>query len=162
LEEGYGVSLPADNVRAMAHVVAVQAGRLLNSEHADQLVHDITGLYRTSLRTAWPARLMSILCSCGSRVLVDPDVLMICKDCQTMGDLRWWQSKALEEQDRTPMRLRALVDYLLVRGVNTTYQRLRSWADDGVLGAAEVKRCTPWETRRFDGPTAFLIAESLV
>lgn len=162
LDEDLNVTLPADNVRAMAHTVAVQTGRLLNSGHADQLVHDITGLYWEALRTAWPARHMTILCACGSRVPVDPDQLMECRDCGTMGDIAWWQSQALDEQDRTPMRLRALVDYLLVRGIKASHQLLRSWADEGVLATAEYRQRWAGDVRLYDGPTVFLIASTRV
>jgi hypothetical protein len=154
LAEDYAVTLPADNVRAIAHTIAVHAGRLLNSEHADQLVHDITAAASEARRIAYPGRHLTIACPCGGRVTVDPDYAMQCRQCRLIGDLTWWQDQAMQTQPPLvpladlPQRL------LLNLGIQVTVKQLRNWADRKIMTPAQRD---PTTGRRYYDPIAVAV-----
>jgi hypothetical protein len=109
LEEDFSVTLPADTVRAMAHCIAVQAGRLLASEHADQLVCDLLGFVdeagrhsgilseaRRVLNLGTGHAGVTVPCpSCGSRVHVQVTDDEIRCSCGEWGVPRWWVTHAV-------------------------------------------------------------------
>ena len=141
LRDDYGLREPADTVRAMARHIAVQAHRLLGSEHADQLCADLLG-HQTDdgmqyegaaprarrLANPSPPR-QRIRCGCGQWVtlVTDHDEYMTCRHCGTEAVLKWWIKQA-PAPDR-PLTLRELVDWLLIHhGHAVTISQLRQWA----------------------------------
>lgn len=157
------IATDADIQAGLGEHVARQLGRLLaDPDEAGEFADEMLFLLGEARRLAYPGGRMTIACSCGARVAVDPDRLMVCPGCDTDGDLAWWQAQATAEQDARPLRLRELPDWLLLRGVVVTYEQIRSWADDGHLQPALVEGPTedaPTAARRYDGPTAYLIAD---
>lgn len=143
LQDDYRMRLPADTVRAMAHHVSVQAGRLLASEHADQLVHDIGAVTKAKSLLQRSSRLR-IRCDCGEWVAVAEaeDQIMTCRGCDAWGLLSWWVKQA--PQSEGPLPLRDLPAWLLVhQGLDVPSTQLRTWADRGwitPLTEAGVKR----------------------
>jgi ribosomal protein S27E len=133
LAEDWSLTLPADTVRAMAHHVAVQAGRLLASGHADQLVHDVRGCVATARRLTSPSRRQPIRVACpdcGERVALstDPDEAVRCRGCGTWGVLAWWREQLVPDLD-APMTLRDASDWLLVHhGRDVPLETLRTWS----------------------------------
>ena len=141
----------------MVDVLSRHAGRLLASEHADQLCADLLGwteddgtrhegLKREGERLAFrsPSRSVRLLCACGVRVpvptdsegRVDPDEVFACPGCGEAGVLGWWQRTLVG--DPVPMPLSALPDWLAaVHALVVTARRLRDWADDGVIEPVE-------------------------
>jgi hypothetical protein len=110
LADDWGITLPdRDTIAAMTHTIAVQAGRLLNSEHADQLVVEMyggteeqlgiarRGLVPSARALAYPAgrQPLTIACDCGGRVALttDNDVFIVCPHCGERGVLAWWRAK---------------------------------------------------------------------
>lgn len=158
LEEEFGLCLDdaVDDVSWMVHRVAVQAGRLLASEHADQLCADLLGwveedgpahqgLLSEGRRLAFRSRgsRQRIRCMCGGWVSIETDTdgridteaVLACRLCREFGVIGWWQTRVVGDQPR-PMTLRELPDWLaLVHGLQVTSQRLRTWADEGALRA---------------------------
>jgi hypothetical protein len=144
LHEDYGMTYPADTVRAMAHHVSVQAGRLLDSEHADQLVHDVEHLYGTAWALARPSSgsTFTIECECGARVPIDtePDVMIRCpnRDCGEAGVLSWWI-----EHSAPP------VDFVTIKGapdvlwgtyrLRVTEAMVEHWATRGKIAPSGVE-----------------------
>lgn len=124
----FSVTLPAETVAAMAHVVAVNAGRLLGSVHADQLVHDVTTVAGDARRHLTPRQhRLTIGCPCGARVPLDPDADTItCPGCGEWGDLTWWRKRlGAHTDDQVP--LTDLPGILLLQGINISLVTLRNW-----------------------------------
>jgi hypothetical protein len=157
------IATDADIQAGLAEHVGRQLLRLLASpEHAEEFASEMLFLLAEARRLVYPGRRMTIACSCGARVAVDPDRLMVCPGCDTAGDIAWWQSQATAEQDARPLRLRELPDWLLLRGLVVSYEQVRSWADDGHLQPALSEGPTedaPTAPRLYDGMTVYLIAE---
>ena len=150
LHEDYALSLPADTVRAMAHHVAVQAGRLLNSEHADQLVAELLGhtdedgdRHEGAAPTAWrlarPAssRTWRILCDCGERVPVeaDGDVIMRCRGCDAWGVLSWWIERSAPNTDEPVTAAQAVGAMWDTYRMRVTLTQIAHWSSRGKLAA---------------------------
>lgn len=151
LNEDYAITYPADTVRAMAHHVAVQAGRLLTSEHADQLVHDVAGISKDAWRLARPAGRRGVYAQCpdcASRVRLEmvhllnaPCTEMVCRNldhmadvtcwqCGSSGDLRWWRGQASKVDE--PMDAGAVCVWMLENHrLRMTKVQLRQWATRG-------------------------------
>lgn len=142
LEEDYGMTLPADTVRGMAHHVAVQAGRLLASEHADQLVHDVVTAAREARRLAYPVTSLTVECSCGSRVRIDadPDVVTTCAGCSEAGTSTWWLHQ-LVPRALQPMTAEEGAAWLLqAHRIEINRDTIRQWVARGHLVAVDHKR----------------------
>ncbi len=149
LEEDFDASLDGcqDTVQWMADKVGIYAGRLLASEHADQLCSDLLGstdedgkrhgdLWGEGRRLAFrgssgtPQR---IKCSCGTWVTVNLVDVMTCRGCQEWGDINWWRQREVGE-DPAPMTLRDLSLWLaLHHGRNVPERTLRGMADRGAI-----------------------------
>lgn len=157
------IATDADLQAGLAEHIARQLSRLLaDPDEAGEFAEQMLFLLGEARRLAYPGRRMTIACSCGGRVAVDADRLMVCPDCGQDGDVAWWQAQATAEQDARPLRLRELPDWLLLRGLVVGYEQVRSWADDGHLQHAYVDGPTPEAPsapRRYDGPTVYLLAE---
>lgn len=142
LEEDYRLSLPADTVRGMAHHVAVQAGRLLASEHADQLVHDVVTAAREARRLAYPVTSLTVECSCGHRVRIDgdPDVTTTCAGCSEAGTSTWWLHQ-LVPRALAPMTADEGVAWLATaHRIEVNRETVRQWVARGHLIAVDRKR----------------------
>jgi hypothetical protein len=155
LEEDFSASLDdaQDSVRWMAHRVSVYAGRILASEHADQMCSDLLGslddegrrhgdLWGEGRRLAYRGsggQPLRVQCPCGERVKVetDPDVEMICPGCGEHGVLAWWR-QWLVGDDPAPMTLKDVTLWLaFTHGLQVPERRLRLWADEGHITSVE-------------------------
>lgn len=142
LEEDFGANLDGcqDTVQWMADKVGIYAGRLLASEHADQLCSDLLGstdedgkrhgdLWGEGRRLAFrsaSSQPMRIKCVCGERVRVDPDNLMECRNCGEWGDINHWMRFAPEIPG--PRTAQDTINWLLVKhGQQVQYDTLRQW-----------------------------------
>ena len=148
LAEDFGMSLPADTVEAMAHTVAVQAGRLLASEHADQLHHDVTRAVRDARRSAYPSRpdtlplgrcptVLDDGSTCDAMVRARPeDEAVTCPGCGDSGVLTWWHPRLVPAVEGGPLATAAdLAPWLSIQnGRPVTQQAIRHWAHRGLLG----------------------------
>lgn len=153
LAEDHHVTTPADNIPALSHTVAVHAGRLLNGEHAEQLVHDLTGstdedgnrtrgvagnaraILSSRSRTAG----IRIPCpTCTEPVRLDPDAeIHTCTACGEWGTIGWWRTRLDVDGDR-PLTLAELPHWLTARrGLVVTAHTLRHWADEGRITPVE-------------------------
>lgn len=152
LEEDYRLTLPADTVRAMAHHVAVQAGRLLDSEHADQLVHDIEGAVSVAWRLARPGRpRLRIQCDCGEWVAVatGEDEVMTCRGCDAWGVLSWWVEREPGRALAGAVTLREAADILLMHhGHDVPLATLRTWTRWRDEDHPPPLRPIPWVAQR--------------
>ena len=132
-----GVTCPPDTIRGMCHVVAVQAGWLLSTDHADQLVHDVRWAHREAKRTAHPGRPdgVRVPCpGCGTRVRLDLSVDTIRCGCGEWGDLAWWQQHVAAPDLDGPQDASQLVGWLLLEHrLAVTEQALRQWATRGYI-----------------------------
>jgi hypothetical protein len=144
-----------DILRAICEHISRHLGTLLAGEHADQLVADLKNAHHSARGKANKARgsNLRILCSCGERVPVDDTEIMRCRGCGESGVLSWWVAREAPT-DSPPLRLSALPEYLLGKGVIATARQVRDWADDGDI--------TPTEgggagRRRLYDPAAVLI-----
>lgn len=141
LRDDYHLREPADTVRACAHHVAVHAGRLLASEHADQLVHDIESAVREARRLAHPRPRLGVTVpcpSCGHRVALAPDQRddVTCAECGETGDIRWWRTQLAPGIDE-PMHSEALCAWLLEHHrIALTRTALRQMAARGQITRA--------------------------
>lgn len=141
LEEDFQANLEGcdDTIRWMADKVGIYAGRLLASEHADQLVSDLVGSTdedghrhgdlvgegRRLIAKGGP-RPMTIQCQCGQRVRVDADNLMECRNCGEWGDVNHWMRFAPEIPG--PRTAQDTINWLLVKhGEQVQYATLRQW-----------------------------------
>jgi hypothetical protein len=143
----------------MVDILSRHAGRLLASEHADQLCADLLGWTDTDVpdgeqprrheglaqegrRLAFRSRGTSvrIRCTCGHRIpvevdsegRVDQDAVMRCGGCGEYGVLEWWRRREAATAD--PLPLSALPEWLLtVHALTVNARRLRDWADEGVI-----------------------------
>lgn len=120
-----------DVLVALADHIDRHLAWLLAGEHAEQLLHDLAAVQAEARRWANRARpdRLRILCSCGDRVPVDTDQIMECRGCGRWGVLSWWIEHAAPETPDT-MRLSALPEWLLTRGIVVTIRQLRRLADD--------------------------------
>jgi hypothetical protein len=110
----------------MAHHVAVQAGRLLTSEHAERLAEEARGWWDAQ-RAAYPSRAdVSITCDCGARVRVDLVDEMRCRACEQWGVWQWWSERGLVVPEEGTAQ--DVMDWLLTQhGMLVNYGTLRSW-----------------------------------
>lgn len=105
LMEDREMSAPEDTIEAMAARLGIHAGWLLaESEHADQLVHDLDAAVTTARRVAYPSRPDSHPLGncpvedddgvrCGEMVRARPsDEFATCRKCGTEAVIAWWQS----------------------------------------------------------------------
>jgi hypothetical protein len=140
-EETWKLALPEDTIEAMAHLIGVQAGRLLASEHADQLLADVTSLVREARRRTYRGRghAVRVQCPgpvggepCGSWVGIDPDEQAenVCRMCGATGTTSWWIGLARPQQLLTISELPAA---LLPMGLRTTVKAVQHAADRGDL-----------------------------
>lgn len=147
LADDYRLTLPADTVHAIARHVTVQADRLLASEHADQLVHDVTGMASEarSLVSAGRTRGVRVPCvgttdtgPCDNRVTVtepDPDGIVTCRACGEWGTQQWWIDRASPDVAEQ-MTARAASDHLLTHaGLLVEPGLIRVWVQRGKLTA---------------------------
>ena len=128
LEDDYALTMPADTVRAMAHHIAVQTGRLLaDADHAEQLVAEMWGhtdddgnRYEGRIAYAWRLARpgtrggVTVACpSCGNRVRLRPDADqdVTCTECGEHGDIRWWRAQLAPKVDE-PMHSAELLTWL--------------------------------------------------
>jgi hypothetical protein len=140
LAEDFGVGYPADTVEAMCHTVGVQAGRLLATEHADQLHHDVTGAVREARRRAYlsrPERIPIGHCpACRTMVRAKPEEETItCPGCGDAGVLSWWVGRLVLGPDAGQhASARDLAPWLSVRTGTVVQQgTIRQWASRGLL-----------------------------
>lgn len=134
LTDDYALTTPPDTIRGMAHHVAVQAGRLLASHHADQLCHDIDTATREAWRLARPGhhRGIRVACpTCGHRVALRPDDHgdVRCTECGEHGDIRWWRAQLAPKVDE-PMPAGEIITWMVEhhRIVGITEANLRVMA----------------------------------
>jgi hypothetical protein len=126
-----GVPLPADTVRAMAHHVAVQAGRLLASDAAEGLVSDCRDILALQ-RVAWPTRWtgVKVTCPCGQTVRITADnagQVIECPGCEEWGTVDWWRDRVAADTWR-PMLLKDVTTWLiLVERMDVTFGQVRNW-----------------------------------
>jgi len=180
LEEDFGATLDGarDTIAWMADKVAIYAGRLLASEHADQLVSDLLGsvdedgkrhgdLWGEGKRLAFRSSSGSpqrIQCPCGLWVKAATDTVTVMEcACGEWGTLDWWRQRVVGD-DPAPMTLKDLTLWLaLMHNVQVTERRLRSWADDGTITAL-VRDGLPQGggrgVRRFDPVAVAVVAQS--
>lgn len=141
LADDYALTTPPDTIRGMAHHVAVQAGRLLASEHADQLTHDVETATREAWRLARPGARggVTVACpSCGHRVRLRPDADqdVRCPECGEHGDIRWWRAQLAPKVDE-PMCSSELLAWLAEHHrITTTEVNLRVMANRGQITRA--------------------------
>jgi hypothetical protein len=145
LAEDFGCTLPADGVEVMVHHVAVQAGRLLASDHAERLHHDVTTAARHARRCAYPSRPERLAIgrcpaqlddgsTCGATVRARPeDENVTCPGCGDAGVLSWWHTRLVPSVDGSPLATGAdLAAWLSVQtGRVVTEQAVRHWAHKG-------------------------------
>ena len=159
LEDDYALTMPADTVRAMAHHIAVQTGRLLaDADHAEQLVAEMWGhtdddgnRYEGRIAYAWrlarPAssRTWRIACDCGERIPFEPDhdVIMRCRNCGTWGVLSWWIEHTAPKVGLLTADEAVSTMWETYR-VRITRDQIEGWVRRGKLDIADV--------RRTDGP----------
>lgn len=148
----------ADVIEALREHIDRHLHWLLNGEHADQLVHDVAGVYATARHIAHPApaAAVRILCSCGRRIPVttDKDAVMVCPGCGASGTLTWWRMREAPPPQDGPFTLRELPDWLLTRDVEVTHKQLRNWADRGII----VRHNWVHSPARYDGEAVLAIA----
>jgi hypothetical protein len=129
LEEERRITLPEDDVRAMATHVHRHAQNLLASpEHADQLVHDVT-FWGEARLVAYRVRPdLTIACECGGRVKVDLADVMTCRACGSWGEYTWWAKQGVPEQESDVATAQDIVDWLIrAHDLPVTYGTLRQW-----------------------------------
>jgi hypothetical protein len=155
----------ADIITGICDHIARQASVLLaQPEHADQLVHDIETATSEAWRLARPGRRRTIPCvqviddqQCDGHVVIDEERLMECPACGTYGALVWWREQVLAAMRAKPLTLAELPDYLLIyHGMQVPKQRLRTWADEGVIHPIEAS--VSGKARLFDGPAVSVVA----
>lgn len=148
----------ADIIEALREHIDRHLAWLLNSVHADQLVHDVAGVWATARHIAHPApaAAVRILCTCGRRVAVttDKDAVMVCPGCGEHGTLTWWRRREAPPDENGPFTLVELPDWLLRHGVEVTHKQVRNWADRGIITRHNLVH-TP---ARYDGETVLVIA----
>lgn len=153
LEDDYALTMPAHTIRAMAHHIAVQAGRILaDPDHAEQLVAEMWGhtdsdgnRYEGRIAHAWrlarPGNRggVTVACpSCGNRVRLRPDADqdVTCTECGEHGDIRWWRTQLAPKVDQ-PMCSSELLAWLAEHHrITTTEVNLRVMANRGQITRA--------------------------
>lgn len=147
-----------DVIEALREHIDRHLAWLLSSVHADQLVHDVAGVWATARHIAHPApaAAVRILCTCGRRVAVttDKDAVMVCPGCGEHGTLTWWRRREAPPDENGPFTLAELPDWLLRRGIEVTHKQVRNWADRGFITRHNFVH-TP---ARYDGETVLVIA----
>lgn len=123
-----------DIVEALREHIDRHLAWLLNSRHADQLVHDVQAMHDIAIG-AIPSRgpTIRILCDCGHRVPIDTEsgAIITCPGCGEWGALAWWRRRSAPPLEG-PMTLRQLPDWLFaVHGLIVTHKQLRNWHDRG-------------------------------
>jgi hypothetical protein len=126
----------ADVIAALADHIDRHLAWLLASEHAAQLVHDVTSAWRWSWALAGGGRrLPTIRCSCGGLVpmALAEDAgeravqVFTCPACGSWGVLDWWREH--EGTDPGPMPLSDLPMWLAQHhGLEVTHHMLKRWA----------------------------------
>jgi hypothetical protein len=126
----------ADVIAALADHIDRHLAWLLASEHAAQLVHDVTSAWRWSWALAGGGRrLPTIRCSCGGLVpmaLAEDEgeravQVFTCPECGDWGVLDWWREH--EGTDPGPMPLSDLPMWLAQHhGLEVTHHMLKRWA----------------------------------
>jgi hypothetical protein len=126
----------ADVIAALADHIDRHLAWLLASEHAAQLVHDVTSAWRWSWALAGGGRrLPTIRCSCGGLVpmaLAEDEgeravQVFTCPECGSWGVLDWWREH--EGTDPGPMPLSDLPMWLAQHhGIEVTHHMLKRWA----------------------------------
>ena len=162
VHDNYGVTLPnQDTIAAMTHTIAVQAGRLLNSEHADQLVTEMyggteeqlgiarRGLIPTARALAYPAGRapQRMLCDCGTWVtlVTEWDVFIACGGCGEKGTLAWWRDK-IAPRTLQPMAEAEAVAWLAEQhGIRLALGTVRQWVARGKLTSTRVDGCSVYD-----------------
>ena len=130
-DDGYVSNMPVDTVRAMAHHVATQAGRLLASDVAEGLVSDCRDLLALQ-RVAWPTRWtgVKVTCPCGGTVRITVETAtetIACPDCDEWGTVEWWRERVGVDSWR-PMLLKDVTTWLiLAQGLSVTFGQVRTW-----------------------------------
>ena len=131
LEDGFACTVPADTVRAMAHHVATQAGRLLASDAAEGLVSDCRDILDLQ-RVAWPTRWtgVKLACPCGGTVRITVETAaetIACPSCDEWGTVDWWRERVAADSWR-PMLLKDVTTWLiLAHRMSVTYAQVRQW-----------------------------------
>lgn len=146
LHEDYRLTLPADDVTRMLRHVTNWTARLLGSEHADQLVYDVTSMAGEARALLNPPRSRGVRVACvgtteeGERcdnrvdvTVTDPDGIVRCRRCGEWGTQEWWVRKAAPDVPDLLTATQAR-DYLLVHvGVQVSLATLRTWRHRGEL-----------------------------
>jgi hypothetical protein len=136
----------ADIIDGLAHHLDRHLDWLLNSDHADQLVHDIANLVacRGLAYAGRPAP--SVRCSCGERVAmnVDPtdtEQIYECRGCGAWGVMTWWINREGVPEGQ-PMKLSELPDWLWIyHAMPVTLSQLRNWARTRTVPGRHVDGC---------------------
>jgi hypothetical protein len=159
-------STHADVIAALADHIDRHLAWLLASEHAAQLVHDVTSAWRWSWALAGGGRrLPTIRCSCGGLVpmALAEDAgeravqVFTCPECGSWGVLDWWREH--EGFNEEPMSLVDLVPWLARwHRVKVTEKQLRNWADRGDITPVQGGGA-PGVTRRFDPVAVAMVAD---
>lgn len=130
-----------DTVDALRQVLDRHLARLLASEHADQLVHDVAALHRHARALAMPRRRgLRIACSCGARVTVDTarNAVMTCPGCGEWGTLTWWERREAPAA-AGPLTIAELRRWLRTAHRLTVSERtLRDWRDRDLISPVDV------------------------
>ena len=155
------ITTPPDTIRGMAHTIAVHAGWLLNTHHADQLVHDIDWVTRNARRTAAPnpPHGVRIPCpGCGTRVRLDPDTdITICR-CGQWGTLEWWRLNVAPELPDGHLDASDLVSWLLIHHqLAVAPATIRQWATRGHI--TRHKTIHPKPATRYDPVETLAVAK---
>jgi hypothetical protein len=139
----------ADVIAALADHIDRHLAWLLASQHAAQLVHDVTSAWRWSWALAGGGRrLPTIRCSCGGLVpmALAEDAgeravqVFTCPDCGSWGVLDWW--KKAEGIDPGPMPLSEFPDWLAEHhDLHFSLATLRHWAKAHAIRTVHVEDC---------------------
>jgi hypothetical protein len=140
----------ADVIAALADHVDRHLAWLLASEHASQLVHEVTFAWRWAWALAGGGRrLPTIRCSCGGLVpmALAEDAgeravqVFTCPDCGNWGVLDWW--RRAEGVEPGPMPLAAFPEWLAEHhGLAVTLAKLRRWALRRPIPGEHEEQCT--------------------
>lgn len=139
----------ADVIAGLADHIDRHLAWLLASEHASQLVHDVTSAWRWAWALAGGGRrLPTIRCSCGGQVpmALAEDAgeravqVFTCPDCGNWGVLDWWREH--EGKDPGPMPLADFPAWLQEQhGLTFTLATLRHWAKGRIRRMTHVAGC---------------------
>jgi hypothetical protein len=153
LREDRDVSFPRDDIPAIADHIDKHLSWLLESEHADQLLHDLHGIVTEGRCQAYPFRPDRLyigdcpieiehpdgtLAACGTALRARADErLVTCLGCGTFAAVEWWQTQLGAFGNDLATGAVASAYLSGIHGRVVPESTIRTWADRGYVPRAD-------------------------